>query len=50
MGYVEVVKSKNLSNDDKELVADIKKSMRDIALHQSGKKKLKSAKELLNEI
>jgi hypothetical protein len=50
LGYVELVKSKKLSVSDKEFVSDIKKSMRDITLHQSGKKKLKSAKQLLNEI
>jgi hypothetical protein len=50
LGYVEVVKSKNLSGDDKEFVTDVKKAMRDIALHQSGKKKLKPAKALLDEI
>ena len=50
LGYVEVVKSKKPSNVDKEFVNDVKKSIRDIALHQSGKKKLKTSKQLLDEI
>ncbi len=50
LGYVEVVKAKKLSLEDKAFVSDIKKSIREISLHQAGKKKLKTAKELLNEI
>lgn len=50
LGYVEVVKENKLSLSDKEFVGDIKKSIKEISLHQAGKKKLKTAKELLNEI
>jgi hypothetical protein len=50
LGYVEVVKSKKLSDSDKEFVSDLKKSLKDISLHQAGKKKLKTAKQLLDEL
>ena len=50
LDYVELVKTKKLNLADKEFVNDVKKSIREISLHQAGKKKLKTAKELLNEI
>jgi len=45
------LKTKNkLTLTDKKFIEDIRKSVRQISLHQAGKKKLKTAKELLNEI
>jgi len=34
----------------KEFVQDLKEALNDVKLHQAGKKKLKSAKELLDEL
>lgn len=34
----------------KEFVKDLKEAFNDVKLHQAGKKKLKSAKELLDEL
>lgn len=39
-----------LSPEQDEFVQDLKDGMTEIALHQSGKKKLKTAKELWNEL
>lgn len=50
LGYVEVVETEEGSDTDKEFVQEVKKSMQDVALHQSGKKKLKTARQLLDEV
>lgn len=39
-----------LSREQHEFVQDLKDGMAEISLHQSGKKKLKTAKELWNEL
>ncbi len=35
---------------ESQLAADLKEAFRDVKLHEQGKKKLKSAKDLLNEL
>lgn len=58
MYFMELVKSldyirviKEIKDEDKsQFVADLAESFNDVKLHQQGKKKLKSAKDLLNEL
>ena len=49
LDYIRVVKE--IKDESKsQFVADLAESFNDIKLHQQGKKKLKSAKDLLNEL
>ncbi|MBY0436395.1 MAG: hypothetical protein K2U26_20050 [Cyclobacteriaceae bacterium] len=49
LDYIRVVKE---VKDEKksQMMADLAEAFHDVKLHEQGKKKLKSAKELLNEI
>ena len=48
--FVDVVQELNLSKKELELLNRFKIAAHDIALHQAGKMKLKTAKELLDEL
>lgn len=49
LDYIRVVKE--IKDESKsQFVADLAESFNDVKLHQQGKKKLKSAKDLLNEL
>ena len=48
--FVDVVQELELSKKELELLSRFKAAAKDIVLHQAGKKKLKTAKELLNEL
>jgi hypothetical protein len=49
LDYIRVVKE--IKDEGKsQFVADLAESFNDVKLHQQGKKKLKSAKDLLNEL
>ena len=48
LDYIQVIEDDE--NDQKsQLALDLAEALRDVQLHEEGKKKLKSAKELLNE-
>jgi hypothetical protein len=44
------VKTKALSEQKAEIISDLAEAFNDVTLHQQGKKKLKSANDLLNEL
>lgn len=49
LGYIRVVKE--IKDDEKSrYINELEESFNDITLHKEGKKKLKSAKDLLNEL
>ena len=48
--YVEVLESKQLTAKDKKWLADFEKSIEQVKLHKEGKIKLKSAKQVLDEL
>lgn len=49
LGYVRVVKE--IKDDERnQIVNDLYEAFNDAKLHEQGKKKLKSAKDLLNEL
>lgn len=49
LGYINVVKE--IKNEGKsQFIADLAEAFNDVKLYEQGKKKLKSAKELLNEL
>lgn len=48
--FVDVVEELQLSKKEMDLLKRFRAAASDIALHQAGKKKLKTAKELLNEL
>lgn len=48
--YVEVLESKQLSVKEKKWLAGLEKSVEQVNLHKQGKTKLKSAKQLLDEL
>lgn len=48
LDYIQVIEDDK--NDQKsQLALDLAEALRDVQLHEEGKKKLKSAKELLNK-
>lgn len=49
LDYIEVVKEIK-EGDKSRFVADMAEAFNDVKLHEEGKKKLKSAKDLLNEL
>ena len=49
LDYISVVKEIKDENKS-QFIADLAESFNDVKLHQQGKKKLKSAKDLLNEL
>lgn len=44
------VKTKALTNEKAEIISDLAEAFNDVELHRQGKKKLKSANDLLNEL
>lgn len=48
--FVEVVQEEALNEKQKQFVKEVKDSLQEVDLHLSGKKKLKTAKQLLREI
>lgn len=48
--YVEVLESKQLSTKEKKWLQDFEKAIEQVNLHKQGKIKLKTAKQLLDEL
>ncbi|MBP6387253.1 MAG: hypothetical protein KA313_01015 [Pseudarcicella sp.] len=49
LDYISVVKEENEQSKN-QIVADLTEAFTDVKLYEQGKKKLKSAKDLLNEL
>jgi hypothetical protein len=50
LGSQSYIKIKQFSKESTELLEDLKEAMNEVKLHKQGKIKLKSAKDLLNEL
>ncbi len=48
--FVEIVKEEKLSQEQASFVQDLKEALQDAEQHQAGKKQLKTAKQLWNEL
>ncbi|TDE16753.1 hypothetical protein [Dyadobacter psychrotolerans] len=48
--YQEVQVNQSLNSEDEEFIQDLKEGMKDVELHLAGKKQLKTANELWNEL
>ena len=48
--FIDKVEEIKLTDEQEEFVADLKSGLNDVDLYLAGKKKLKTAKELLNEL
>lgn len=50
LGFIEVVREIKLNEKQLQEMKDLEEAFEDIKQHQAGKKKLKKAKDLLNEL
>ena len=50
MEFVEVVEPKKYTAKEKQILADLEESVKQVALHQKGKIKLKTLQEVLDEL